>query len=59
MAHQITSTRHYHDLGMPLVEYEVLVDGERYRMDEHALRLLEAGVCFDEIDMVRVDEVDR
>lgn len=44
---------------MPQVEYEILVEGEKYRCDQHALDLLYAGVCLDEIDMVRVDEVDK
>jgi hypothetical protein len=54
----ITSHRHYHDEGMPCVEYEVLVEGERYRMNEHSLALLQDGVALDEIDMVRVEGVD-
>lgn len=44
---------------MPQVEYVILVEGEKYRCDGHALALLEDGVPLDEIDMVRVDEVDE
>lgn len=53
------SQRHYRAEGMPQVEYEILVEGERFRCDPHALALLEDGVPLDEIDMHRVDEVDK
>jgi hypothetical protein len=53
------SQRHYRAEGMPQVEIEILVEGERYRGDAHAIALLEDGVPLDEIDLVRVDEVDK
>lgn len=43
---------------MPQVEYEVLIDGLKFRCDQHALDLLEQGVCLDEIDLRAVEGRD-
>jgi hypothetical protein len=54
----VCSQRHWQAEGMPQVEYEVLIDGLKFRCDQHALDLLEQGVCLDEIDLRAVEGRD-
>lgn len=54
----VCSARFYRTFGMPQVEYEVLLDGEKFRCDEATLDRLYEGVDPDSLDLIVVDEVD-
>lgn len=45
--------------GLPMALYEVLVDGMKFRVDEHELDLLYQGVDPADLDLVEITDEDE
>jgi len=55
----LCGTHHMTRLGMPVVEYEVLYDGVKYRCDSLQLDLLYKGLDPErDLDLTRIDDDD-
>jgi hypothetical protein len=54
----ICGSRYWSAFGMPMVEYEILLDGVEYRCDADTLDRLYDGQHPDDLDLILVEALD-
>jgi hypothetical protein len=55
---RVIGRHHRQHFGMPVCEFDILYEGAEYRCDDIQLDRLYKGAPIDEVDVVRLDEVD-